>query len=128
MSNVKVVRTNEWFLIILIKKNECVTKMLTHLSGQHLIQQHSKGPPVHRLPVGLVGNNLEWKTQNIWIREVLERDVVLGGTQSSRTDGNRLNTTSSAVQSYLREAVLMISTAGAIVLPKPAFYLPKNSR
>lgn len=30
-----------------------------YLASQHLIQQDSKCPPVHRLPVGLVSNDLE---------------------------------------------------------------------
>lgn len=32
---------------------------LTDLTSQHLVKQHAEGPPVHRFPIRLVGNNLE---------------------------------------------------------------------
>lgn len=30
-----------------------------YLASQHFIQQNSKGPPVHRLSIGLISNDLE---------------------------------------------------------------------
>lgn len=30
----------------------------THLSSEHFIEQNPKGPPVHRLPIGLIGDDL----------------------------------------------------------------------
>lgn len=38
-----------------------VDKGLTDLPSQHLIKQHAEGPPVHRFPIRLVGNNLKDK-------------------------------------------------------------------
>lgn len=32
-----------------------------YLSSQHLIEQHTVGPPVHRFVVGLIGHNLQRK-------------------------------------------------------------------
>lgn len=36
-----------------------------YLAGQHFIEQHSKCPPVHRLSIGLISDDLEKRTHPI---------------------------------------------------------------